>query len=116
MGRVESTVPAPGAGEMARFFRVRQPKTVVVFVTRAYSQTELFEAARVGAAAYVRASTDPDMFLATLRPAAAGQFPIDAEVLRFPAAAPRLLAPVLEESAAGAVPPAPPSLVPGRAS
>jgi DNA-binding NarL/FixJ family response regulator len=97
---VESTLPEPGAVEMARFFRVRQPKTVVVFVTRAYSQTELFEAARVGAAAYVRASTDADMFLATLRRAAAGQFPIDEEVVRFPAVAARILAQFREDSAA----------------
>src|SRR5438034_7639664 len=39
---VESTLPEPGAVEMARFVRVRQPKTAVVFVTRAYSQAELF--------------------------------------------------------------------------
>src|SRR5258708_6611328 len=99
---VESTLPEPGAVEMARFFRVRQPKTVVVFVTRAYSQTELFEAARVGAAAYVRASTDVDMFLATLRRAAAGQFPIDEEVVRDPAVPARILAQVLGDSAADA--------------
>jgi DNA-binding NarL/FixJ family response regulator len=107
---VESTLPEPGAVEMARFFRVRQPKTVVVFVTRAYSQSELFEAARVGAAAYVRASTDADMFLATLRRAAAGQFPIDEEVVRYPAVAARILAQFREDSAADSVaaePPAP---------
>src|SRR3979411_3032338 len=75
----ESTLPEPGAVEMARFFRVRQPRTVVVFVTRAYSQTELFEAARVGAAAYMRASTDVDMFVATLRRALAGPVPIYAK-------------------------------------
>jgi DNA-binding NarL/FixJ family response regulator len=85
---------------MARFFRVRQPKTVIVFVTRAYSQSELFEAARVGAAAYVRASTDADLFLATLRRAAGGQFPIDEEVVRFPAVAARILAQFREDSAA----------------
>src|ERR1700716_2377274 len=89
---VESTLPEPGAVEMARFFRVRQPKTVVVFVTRAYSQGELFEAARVGAAAYVRPSTDVALFVATLRRAAGGQFPIDEEVVRFPAVAARILA------------------------
>jgi DNA-binding NarL/FixJ family response regulator len=89
---VESTLPDPGAVELARFFRVRQPKTVAVFVTRAYSQAELFEAARVGAAAYLRASTDADLFVATLRRAAAGQFPIDEEVVRFPAVAARILA------------------------
>src|SRR5258708_18600416 len=100
---VESTLPEPGAVEMARFFRVRQPKTVVVFVTRAYSQTELFEAARVGAAAYIRASTDVDMFLAALRRAAAGQFPIDEEVVRFPAVAARILAQFREDSAAASV-------------
>jgi len=101
---VESTLPEPGAVEMARFFRVRQPKTVVVFVTRAYSQIELFEAARVGAAAYVRASTDADMFLATLRRAAAGQFPIDEEVVRFPAVAARILAQFREDSAIDSIP------------
>lgn len=100
---VESTLPEPGAVEMARFFKVRQPKTVIVFVTRAYSQTELFEAARVGAAAYVRASTDVDMFLATLRRAAAGQFPIDEEVVRYPAVAARILAQFREDSAIDAV-------------
>lgn len=99
---VESTLPEPGAVEMARFFRVRQPKTVVVFVTRAFSQTELFEAARVGAAAYLRASTDVDLFMATLRRAAAGQFPVDEEVVRFPAVAARILAQFREESAAPA--------------
>lgn len=89
---VESTLPEPGAVEMARFFRVRHPKTVVVFVTRGYSQAELFEAARVGAAAYLRASTDADLFAATLRRAAAGQFPIDEDVVRFPAVAAQILA------------------------
>jgi DNA-binding NarL/FixJ family response regulator len=96
---VESTLPEPGAVEMARFFRVRQPTTSVVFVTRAYSQTELFEAARVGAAAYLRASTDADMFVATLRRAAAGQFPIDEDVVRYPAVAARILAQFREDSA-----------------
>ena len=89
---VESTLPEPGAVEMARYFRVRHPKALVVFVTRAFSQAELFEAARVGAAAYLRASTDADLFVATLRRAAAGQFPIDEEVVRFPAVAARILA------------------------
>src|SRR5262245_61139804 len=59
---VESTLPEPGAVEMARFLRVRKARTVVVIVTRGYSQAELFEAARVGAAAYLRASTDADLF------------------------------------------------------
>jgi DNA-binding NarL/FixJ family response regulator len=102
MVMVESTLPEPGAVEMARFFRVRQPKTVVVFVSRAFSQSELFEAARVGAAAYLRASTDVDLFMATLRRAAAGQFPIDEEVVRFPAVAARILAQFREESLAPA--------------
>jgi DNA-binding NarL/FixJ family response regulator len=99
---IESTLPDPGAVELARFFRLRQPKTVVVFVTRAYAQAELFEAARVGAAAYLRASTDVDLFVATLRRAAAGQFPIDEEVVRFPAVAGRILAHFREDSVADA--------------
>jgi DNA-binding NarL/FixJ family response regulator len=99
---VESTLPEPGAVEMARFFKVRKPKTAIVFVTRASSQGELFEAARVGAAAYLRASTDADLFVATLRRAAAGQFPIDEEVVRFPAVAARILAQFREDSSPGA--------------
>src|SRR2546425_5883690 len=101
---VESTLPDPGAVEMARFFRVRHPKTVVVFVTRAFSQTELFEAARVGAAAYLRASTDADLFAATLRRAAVGPVSIDEEGGRFPAVPARSLGPVCEESGAAAAP------------
>jgi len=112
---VESTLPEPGAVEMARFFKVRKPKTAVVFVTRASSQAELFEAARVGASAYLRASTDADLFVATLRRAAAGQFPIDEEVVRFPAVAARILAQFREtsvpraEAPPVAAEPAPPS-------
>ena len=97
---VESTLPEPGAVEMARFFRVRKSRTVIVFVTRAYSQAELFEAARAGAAAYLRASTDADLFMATLRRAASGQFPIDEDVVRYPAVAARILAHFREDSSA----------------
>src|SRR5919197_142003 len=89
---VESTLPEPGALELARFFRVRYPSTVVAFVTRSASQVELFEAARVGATAYLRASLDADLFVATLRRAVAGEFPIDEEVVRYPAVAARILA------------------------
>jgi DNA-binding NarL/FixJ family response regulator len=114
---VESTLPEPGAVEMARFFRVRQPKIAVIFVTRAYSQGELFEAARVGAAAYLRASTDADLFVATLRRAAQAQFPIDEEVVRYPAVAARILAQFREESSgdggsAAASPFVPPAAAP----
>jgi len=101
---VESTLPEPGAVEMARFFKVRKPKTAIVFVTRAFSQAELFEAARVGAAAYLRASTDADLFVATLRRSAAGQFPIDEEVVRFPSVAARILAEFRETSSPEPVP------------
>jgi DNA-binding NarL/FixJ family response regulator len=89
---VESTLPEPGAFELTRFFRLRMPRTVIMLVTRAASQSELFEAARVGAAAYLRASTDKELFVATLKRAAAGEFPIDDEVVRYPAVASRILA------------------------
>lgn len=110
---VESTLPEPGAVEMARFFKVRKPNTALVFVTRASSQAELFEAARVGASAYLRASTDADLFVATLRRAAAGQFPIDEEVVRFPAVAARILAQFRETSVPRVeAPPVAPELAP----
>ena len=104
---VESTLPEPGAVEMARFFRVRQPKMPIVFVTRAWSQGELFEAARVGAAAYVRASTDADLFMATLRRSARGEFPIDEDVVRFPSVAARILAQFRDASTSAVAEPAP---------
>jgi len=105
---VESTLPEPGAVEMARFFRVRQPRMPIIFVTRAWSQGELFEAARVGAAAYMRASTDADLFVATLRRAARGEFPIDEEVVRFPGVAARILAQFRDASSSAVPEPAPP--------
>jgi DNA-binding NarL/FixJ family response regulator len=89
---IESALPEPGAVELARYFRLRHPSTVVVFVTRSASQVELFEAARVGAAAYMRSSLDTDVFVATVRRACMGEFPIDEEVVRFPAVATRILA------------------------
>src|SRR5205085_10454883 len=95
--------------------RVRYPSTVVAFVTRTASQVELFEAARVGAAAYLRSSLDPDLFVATLRRALAGEFPIDEEVVRYPAVAARILAqfrttpPAAESPLAAAAEPARPS-------
>jgi DNA-binding NarL/FixJ family response regulator len=88
---IESTLPEPGAVELARYFRLRHPRTVVVLVTRAASQAELFEAARVGAAAYLRSSLEPSEFVATVRRAALGEFPIDEEVVRYPAVATRIL-------------------------
>ncbi len=109
---IESSLPEPGAVELARFFRMRYPSTVVAFVTRAASQVELFEAARVGAAVYLRASTDAELFVATLRRALAGDFPIDEEVVKYPAVAARILAqfrtapPAPEPAAAVAEPPA----------
>jgi DNA-binding NarL/FixJ family response regulator len=109
---VDSTLPEPGAFELTRFLRLRFPRTVVVFVTRAASQTELFEAARVGAAAYLRASTDRDLFVATLRRAAAGEFPIDEEVVRYPAVAARILAQFREAEPASAPEPTQPLRVP----
>src|SRR5258708_22900830 len=107
---VESTLPEPGAVAMARFFRVRQPKTVVLFLTRAYSQTELFEAARVGAAAYIRASTDVDMFLAALRRAGSGQVPPEAKVVRLSARDAPILAQVRADSVGHSVGSPPPPL------
>jgi DNA-binding NarL/FixJ family response regulator len=109
---VESTLPEPGAFELTRFFRLRFPRTVAVFVTRAASQAELFEAARVGAAAYLRASTDRDLFLAIVRRAAAGEFPIDEEVVRYPAVAARILAQFRGEKVERVPEPRPPLVAP----
>jgi DNA-binding NarL/FixJ family response regulator len=88
---IETTLPDPGAVETARFFRMRMPETVIGFFTRASSQEELFEAARVGVAAYLRASTDERVFVNSLLRAARGEFPIDEEVVRYPAVAARIL-------------------------
>ena len=88
----ESTLPDPGAIELARFFRLRLPETVVVIFTPTTSQDELFAAARVGAAAYLRGSMDDRLFLQALRRATRGEFPIDDEVVRYPAVASRIMA------------------------
>jgi DNA-binding NarL/FixJ family response regulator len=88
----ESTLGEPGAVELARFFRMTLPETVVVFFTPSSTENELFEAARVGVAAYLRASMDAHAFLSALRRAAHGEFLIDEEVMRRPTVASRVLA------------------------
>ena len=88
----ESTLGEPGAVELARFFRLTLPETVMVFFTQSYSESELFEAVRVGVAAYLRASLDVRTFLASLRRVAQGEFLIDEEVMRRPTVASRVLA------------------------
>ena len=87
----ETTLPDPGAVELARFFRMRMPQTVVAFVTRSSSQEELFQATRVGVTAYLRASQDEQAFVNALSRAVHGEFPIDEEVVRYPAVAARIL-------------------------
>jgi DNA-binding NarL/FixJ family response regulator len=88
----ETTLGEPGAVELARFFRMTLPDTVVVFFTPSYTENELFEAVRVGVAAYLRANMEPQGFIAALRRTAQGEFLIDEEVMRRPTVASRVLA------------------------
>jgi DNA-binding NarL/FixJ family response regulator len=87
----EATLPDPGAVELARFFRLRLPSTTIVYVTRASSEEELFEAVQVGAAAYLPGSLEARAFLASLVRVAKGEFIIDEDVLRQPTVASRIL-------------------------
>jgi DNA-binding NarL/FixJ family response regulator len=87
----ESTLPEPGAAELARFFKLRVPNTRVVFVTRRTSENELFEAVRAGAAAYLVSTGDSHAFLRSLMRVADGEFLIDEEVMRHPTVASRIL-------------------------
>lgn len=87
----ETTLGEPGAVELARFFRLSLPAVVVVFVTAAFSEEELFEAARVGASAYLRGNLERHAFLSALRRAAGGEFLVDEEVMRRPLVASRIL-------------------------
>ncbi len=89
---IDTGLPEPGAVELARFFRMRMPETVLAFMTPSTSQEELFEASRVGVAAYLRGRMDDRAFLDALRRAARGEFPIDDEVIRYPMVASRIMA------------------------
>lgn len=104
---IETSLPDPGAIELARFFRLRSPRTSLVFVTSRPTDDELFEAVRVGAAAYVPGNTEPRLFLATIQHAATGQFPIDREVMRHPSVASRILSQFRSEPAVDSVAPPP---------
>lgn len=88
----DTTLPEPGSIELARFFRLRLPATVVVFMSPAPTEDELFEAVRVGVAAYLHAGSDTRLVSAALRRAAQGEFLIDDEVIRRPNVASRILA------------------------
>jgi DNA-binding NarL/FixJ family response regulator len=87
----DTTLPDPGSIELARFFRLRLPDTVVVFMSPAPTEDELFEAVRVGVAAYLHAGSDTRLVSTAFRRAAQGEFLIDEEVIRRPNVASRIL-------------------------
>ena len=87
----DTTLPDPGSIELARFFRLRLPSTSVVFVSPSPTEDELFEAVRVGVAAYLHTASDPRLLVAALRRTAEGEFLIDDEVIRRPSVASRIL-------------------------
>ncbi len=89
---IDTGIPEPGAVELARFFRMRMPETVIAFMAPSTSQEELFEATRVGVAAYLRGRMDDREFLDALGRAMGGEFPIDDEVIRYPMVASRIMA------------------------
>lgn len=88
----ESTLPEGAASEVARYFRVRMPSTVVVYVSGQEDEDELFEAARVGAAAYLLGSTPAPTFVESVLRAANGELLVDDLVMQRPAVATRVLA------------------------
>jgi DNA-binding NarL/FixJ family response regulator len=87
----EASLPESGAFELARFLRLRLPSTTLVYITQAKSEEQLFEAVRVGAAAYLLGTLETPAFIASLARVARGEFPIDEDVVTQPSVASRVL-------------------------
>ena len=88
---VGTTLPdAPGLAAAAELRR-RHPALAVVVVAEAESDEGLFAAIQAGAAAYLDRAAPEDRLVALVREAAAGEYPINEQVLGRPQVAGRVL-------------------------
>lgn len=111
----DTSLAEPGALELTRFFRVRMPQTVVLFLSIMPTDEELFQAARIGAAGYYRAGIDGASLAEAIRRAARGEYLIDEVVMRQPTVASRILS-EFRQSHAGDAAPTRPTPTPGTSS
>lgn len=88
---IDADIPDGDGLGIARALKRHQPGIGIVLMAARYSSERLFDAVRIGAAAYVTKDAVPDQIIATLRRVANGEYAIDESVLARPDVAMRVL-------------------------
>ena len=82
---------APGGIELARMVKHRHPETGVIIVAGYEEEEELFQAIKVGAAAYTRRDVPPEGLLDLIRRVDQGEFVVSDSVLERPQVTARVI-------------------------
>jgi DNA-binding NarL/FixJ family response regulator len=82
---------APGGIELARIIKHRRPETGVIILAGYEEEEQLFQAIKVGAAAYTRRDVTPDTLLDMIRRVAQGEYVVSDSVLERPQVTARVL-------------------------
>jgi DNA-binding NarL/FixJ family response regulator len=82
---------APGGIELARMVKHRRPDTGVVILAGYEEEEQLFQAIKVGAAAYTRRDVAPDLLVEIIQRVRAGEYVVSDSVLERPQVTARVL-------------------------
>jgi DNA-binding NarL/FixJ family response regulator len=88
---LDINLPGMNGIEVARLLKRRHPRLGIVIVTMHEDDEQLFNAIRVGAAAYVTKDVDPSYIVGIIRRVARGEYLINENVLSHPFVASRVL-------------------------
>jgi len=88
---LDVNMPGVGGMQVAREVKHHLPRTAIVFVTAYDDEEQLFEAIKVGAAAYHLKDVRPHELLEGIRRASRGEYQIDESVLTKPLVASKVL-------------------------
>jgi DNA-binding NarL/FixJ family response regulator len=88
---LDINLPGLNGIEVARLLKRRHPRLGIIMVTMHEDDEQLFNAIRVGAAAYVTKDVDPSYIVGIIRRVARGEYLINENVLSHPFVASRVL-------------------------
>jgi DNA-binding NarL/FixJ family response regulator len=88
---LDINLPGMNGIEVARLLKRRHPRLGIVILTMHEDDEQLFNAIRVGAAAYCTKDVDPSQIVAIIRRVARGEYLINENVLSHPFVASRVL-------------------------
>lgn len=84
-------IPGPDGVEIVRHLKTNLPNTAVILMTAYDDEEQLFDAVRVGAAAYFLKDLGPEQLMESIRRVSQGEYLINESVLTKPLVASRVL-------------------------